>query len=58
MNRISARSAPKILSIKDECIFLFSIFLIIVLCKSSANYLLEMISILTAPSYVFLSKSL
>ena len=37
INSISARSAPKILSIKDECTFCFSSFLIISLCNSSAN---------------------
>ena len=36
INFISARSAPQILSIKDECAFRFSNFLIIDLCNSSA----------------------
>ena len=38
---ISARSAPQILSIKDDCTFLFLNFLVIGLCNSSANSLLE-----------------
>ena len=37
INCVSARSAPQRLSIKDKCTFLFSIFLIIGLCNSSAN---------------------
>ena len=39
INFISTRSAPQIMSIKDECTFLFSNFLIIGLCNSSANSL-------------------
>ena len=34
-----ARSEPEILPIKGECTFLFSNFLTIVLCNSSANSL-------------------
>ena len=45
---ISARSAPQMLSIKDECSFHFSIFLIIGLCSCSANSLLCIISFLIA----------
>ena len=41
INCISARSAPQILSIKGECTFLLLNFLIIGLCNSSANFLLE-----------------
>ena len=41
INCISARSAPQIFSIKGECTFLLLNFLIIGLCNSSANYLLE-----------------
>ena len=41
INCISARSAPQILSMKGECTFLLLNFLIIGLCNSSANYLLE-----------------
>ena len=37
INCISAKSAPQILSIKGECTFLLSFFLIIGLCNSSAN---------------------
>ena len=46
INCISARSAPQILSIKVECTFLFLNFLIIGLCNSYANSLLEIISFL------------
>ena len=48
INCISARSAPQILSIKDECNFLFLNFLIIGLCSSSANSLFDIFSCLTA----------
>ena len=41
INFISAKSAAQILSIKGECTFLFLDFLIIGLCNSSANSLLE-----------------
>ena len=50
INCIPARSALQILSIKDECTFLFSNFLIIGLCNSSANSLLEKNSILNVPT--------
>ena len=53
---ISARSAPQILSIKAECTFLLLKFLIIVLCNSSANSLLEIFSFLTVPLDVFYQK--
>ena len=43
-----ARSAPRILSIKGECTFLFLKFLIIVLCNSAANSLFEIFSVLIA----------
>ena len=58
INCISARSAPQTLSIKNECTFLFSNFLIIGLCNSSAYSLLEIVSFLTVSSDVFLSKNL
>ena len=66
INCISAKSAPKILSIKNDCTFLLSNFLMISLCNYSANSLLEIISFLTAPpevdlctsESVFLSKNL
>ena len=45
------------LSIKDECTFLSSNFVIIVWCNSFANSLLEIISFLTVPQKVDLSKS-
>ena len=54
-NCISTKSAPQILSIKGECTFLLLNFLIIGLCNSSANYLLE-ISLIPLPE-VFLSKN-
>ena len=41
---IPARSAPQILSIQDEPTFFLLKFLIIGLCNSSANSLLEIIS--------------
>ena len=41
ISSISARSVPKILSIKGEFTFLLLKFLIIGLCNSSANSLLE-----------------
>ena len=50
---ISARSLPQILSITDECIFLFLNCLIIGLCNSFANSLLDIISFLTVPPEVF-----
>ena len=53
---ISARSVPQILSIKGDCIFLFSNFLIIGLCNSFANSLLEIFSFLITLPEVFLSK--
>ena len=37
INCILARPAAQVLSIKDECIFLFSNFLMIGLCNFSAN---------------------
>ena len=43
INCISARSAPQILSKKHECAFLFSNFLIIGLCNSSANSLFDIL---------------
>ena len=46
INCISIRSAPQILSINDDCTFLFLNFLIIGLCNSSANSLFEMFSFL------------
>ena len=53
INCISAGSVPEILSIKDNCAFLFSNFLIMGLYNSSANSLLDIISFLTAPSEQF-----
>ena len=58
-NCISAKPIPQILSIKDECSFLFSNFLITGLCNCLANYLLDMISFLTVPpEEVFITKKL
>ena len=56
INCISARSAPQMLSIKAECTFLLLSFLIIGLCSSSANSLLEIFSFLTVPCGLFLLK--
>ena len=44
INCISAKSVSQILSIKGECTFRLWKFLIIGLCSSSANYLLEIFS--------------
>ena len=57
INCISARSAPQILSIKGEYTFLFLNCLIISLCNSSANSLLNIISFLTVPPEVFYQKN-
>ena len=54
---MSARSAPQILSIKGEYPFLFSNFLVICVCNSSANFLLEIILFLTVSTKVDLSTS-
>ena len=54
LNCISARSGTLILSIKDECTFLF----INISNNSSANSLLKIFSFLTVPPEGFLSKSL
>ena len=53
INCISSTSAPQILSIKCECTFLLLNFLMIGLCSSFANSLLEIFSFLTAPLEVF-----
>ena len=55
---MSARSATQLLSIKDGCTFPFLNFLIIDLCNSSDNYLLDIISFFIAPPDVLLSKNL
>ena len=52
----SAKSAPQILSIEDECTFLLLTFLIIGLYNSSANPLLEIFSLLILLSEDILSK--
>ena len=62
INCISITSAPHILSIKDERTFFLN-FLIIGLCNSSADFLLETISFLTVfnnfiSNSSFLSKNL
>ena len=48
INCIPARSLPQTLSIKSECTFLLSNFLITGSCNSSASSLLEIISFLIA----------
>ena len=55
-NCISTRSAPQIISIKGECTFLFLSFLIIGLCNSSANSLLEIFLLWIPLPEVFLLK--
>ena len=54
---MSARSAHQIMSIKGEYPFRFSIFLVICVCNSSANFLLEIILFLTVSTEVDLSTS-
>ena len=49
INCISVKSAPQISSIKDECTFHFSDFLITGLSNSSVNSWFEIISLLAAP---------
>ena len=58
INCMSAKTAPLILSIKGECAFLLSNFLIIGLFNSSDNFILGIFSFLiTLPEVVFfLSK--
>ena len=56
INCISGRLAPHILSIKNECTFVFLKFLMIGLCNSPVNSLLEIFSFLTGPPEVFLTK--
>ena len=57
INCISARSAPQILSLKDDCTLRFSIFLIIGLCNSSANSWFDIISLLTRhQKQIYLTK--
>ena len=53
INYISARSVPKILSIKSECNFFLLNFLIIGVCNSSTSSLLEIVSFFPVPSEVF-----
>ena len=53
INYICARSAPQILSIKSECIYLFLNFLIIGLCNSSANSSIDLVSFFTILPEVF-----
>ena len=54
---MSARSAPQILSMKDECVSLFSNFLIIGLCSFSDHPLLNRILFLIPPRDVFYQKN-
>ena len=56
INCISAKSAPQIFSIKDECPFRFSNFLIIGLCNSLANSWFDIISLLTSTPEAFYLK--
>ena len=58
INCICARSASQLLSIKGEGTFHLLNFLIIDLCNSSANSLLEIFSFLIPLPEVFLSKNL
>ena len=58
INFISESFALQILSLNDDYTFLFLTFLIIGLCNSSANSLLEIYSFLIDPPEDFLSKNL
>ena len=58
INCISAKSAPQILSIKGDCTFLSLNVLIIGLCNSSANSLLEKFSFVIPLPEILLSKKL
>ena len=53
-----ARSTPQVLSIKDECSFRFSKFLLIGLCNYSANSWFVMFSFLLPPPEFFDQKNL
>ena len=55
---MSARSAPQILSIKGECTFSLSKFLIIDLCNYFATCLFEIFSFLIPLPEEFLQKKL
>ena len=57
-NCISAKPAPQVLSLKDECTFRFLSFVIIRFCSSSDYTLFCMISFLTAPPTFFFIKKL
>ena len=50
-------SAPQILSMKNECTFLFLNILIIGLCNTSANSFSKICSSLTVQPEAFLSKN-
>ena len=54
---MSARSAPQMLSLKEEETLRFSNFLIIGLCNSSANCLFHIISLVGEVLADFLSKN-
>ena len=56
INYVSAKSVSQISSIKGECAFLFSKFLITGLCNSSANSLFQIFSFLTVPLEAFFIK--
>ena len=51
INSILARSGPQMVSMKDECTFRFSDFLIIFLCNFSATSWFEIILLLIALLY-------
>ena len=58
VNCIFAKFALETLSLKGKCTFLLLNVLIIGLCNSSANSLLEIISFLTVLPYVFFNKKI
>ena len=58
INCILTRSAPQVSSIKCDCTFLFSNFLITGLCNFSTNCSCDILSFLIPLPEVFLSKHL
>ena len=58
INCMLGRSEPQMLPIKGECTIRFLNFLIIRLCSSLDNSLFFMISFLTTPPAIVLSKNL
>ena len=55
INFISSKAVPQILSLKEKCTFRFSNFLIIGVSNPYANFWFEIISLLLADLFVFLT---